>query len=408
MPAPPARSRSASVPCGISSTSDLPRRRRDERDPVDRRRFVHLRGVHPRAAPAADRLRRRARARRADAADGHAHRRGRACGSYPAGCGRPRSRSAAANGRPCGASCSRPRAPACSRQSSWVSPGSSARPRRLILTALGNTSFNANPFKGKQDALPLFVYRLIRFPQTAAIDRAWTGAFVLLGLVLVLFVVARLIGGRGPGTSAASSALRLAQKGSRLSSPTRSTCRPHDAASSRDDVAPGSRRRDVSAWFGDHKVLERVTLEMKAEPGHRADRSVGLRQVDVPADPQPHARARTERVARRHGSHRRRRHLPLGAARHRHPPPHRHGVPEAEPVPRDDRSPRTSSPGLKLARQRANRARHPTDRRELPTPRRALERSEEPARHGRRRALRRSAAAPVHRPCARRASPTSC
>ena len=50
----------------------------------------------------------------------------------------------------------------------------------LILTALGNTSYNADPFHGKQDALPLFVYRLVRFPQAAAIQRAWTGALVLL------------------------------------------------------------------------------------------------------------------------------------------------------------------------------------------------------------------------------------
>ena len=62
-----------------------------------------------------------------------------------------------------------------------------------------NTSFNGNPFNGKQDALPLFVYQLVRFPQTASIQRAWTGALVLLGLVLILFVIARIIGGRGPG-----------------------------------------------------------------------------------------------------------------------------------------------------------------------------------------------------------------
>ena len=62
----------------------------------------------------------------------------------------------------------------------------------LLLTALGNTSYNADPFHGKQDALPLFVYRLVRFPQAAAIQRAWTGALVLLMLVLVLFVIARI------------------------------------------------------------------------------------------------------------------------------------------------------------------------------------------------------------------------
>ena len=83
----------------------------------------------------------------------------------------------------------------------------------LILTSLGNTSFNANPFKGKQDALPLFIFRLIRFPQTAARDRAWTGALVLLMLVLVLFIIARIIGGRGPGHIGRVKRARLARKG---------------------------------------------------------------------------------------------------------------------------------------------------------------------------------------------------
>ena len=44
---------------------------------------------------------------------------------------------------------------------------------------------------------------------------------------------------------------------------------------------PRRRRRqrwsptDVSAWFGSHKVLERVSLSMEAGQGHRADRPVG-------------------------------------------------------------------------------------------------------------------------------------
>jgi phosphate transport system permease protein len=83
----------------------------------------------------------------------------------------------------------------------------------LIITSLGNTSFNADPLHGKQDALPLFVYRLVRLPQSAAIQRAWTGAFVLLGLVLVLFIIARIIGGRGPGHIGRIKRARLARKG---------------------------------------------------------------------------------------------------------------------------------------------------------------------------------------------------
>jgi len=83
----------------------------------------------------------------------------------------------------------------------------------LIITALGNTHFNANPLAGNQDALPLFIFRLVRFPQTASINRAWTGAFVLLGIVLILFVIARIIGGRGPGHIGRIKRLRLARKG---------------------------------------------------------------------------------------------------------------------------------------------------------------------------------------------------
>ena len=68
----------------------------------------------------------------------------------------------------------------------------------LILTIGGAFVVNTNPFSGKQDALPYFVFRLVRFPQESQVARAWTGALVLLLLVLVLFIIARAIGGRGP------------------------------------------------------------------------------------------------------------------------------------------------------------------------------------------------------------------
>jgi phosphate transport system permease protein len=64
----------------------------------------------------------------------------------------------------------------------------------LIATAAGFDSMNANPFHGQQDSLPLFVYKQVR---TGLIDaqtqRAWTGALVLVGLVLVIFTAARII-----------------------------------------------------------------------------------------------------------------------------------------------------------------------------------------------------------------------
>jgi phosphate transport system permease protein len=83
----------------------------------------------------------------------------------------------------------------------------------LILTVGGAFIMNWNPLVGKQDSLPFFVFRLIRFPQEAQIARAWTGALVLLILVLVLFVIARAIGGRGPDNISRLKKRRLKRKG---------------------------------------------------------------------------------------------------------------------------------------------------------------------------------------------------
>jgi len=66
----------------------------------------------------------------------------------------------------------------------------------VLLTAFGNKLLNANPMSGAQDNLPLFVYFPIRSSVDAEVARAWTGAFVLIVLVLILFTLARIIGGR--------------------------------------------------------------------------------------------------------------------------------------------------------------------------------------------------------------------
>jgi len=64
----------------------------------------------------------------------------------------------------------------------------------LIFTAFGYDLMNANPFKGSQESLPLFVYRNIRKPDVSAIERGFAGALVLMMLVIALFVLARFIG----------------------------------------------------------------------------------------------------------------------------------------------------------------------------------------------------------------------
>ena len=64
----------------------------------------------------------------------------------------------------------------------------------LLFTAFGADLMNSNPFNGPQESLPLFVYRNIRKPDPSAISRGFTGALVLMMLVIGLFALARYIG----------------------------------------------------------------------------------------------------------------------------------------------------------------------------------------------------------------------
>lgn len=66
----------------------------------------------------------------------------------------------------------------------------------MILTAFGADTTNVNPTHGPQGDLPLFVLKLIRVPNATQNQRAWTGALILVMLVLVLFVAARLVTSR--------------------------------------------------------------------------------------------------------------------------------------------------------------------------------------------------------------------
>jgi phosphate transport system permease protein len=66
----------------------------------------------------------------------------------------------------------------------------------LLLTILGNTATNINPFNGPSAALPLYTFTLMRTGLEVALTRAWGGALILLALVLILFVSARLLSGK--------------------------------------------------------------------------------------------------------------------------------------------------------------------------------------------------------------------
>ena len=67
----------------------------------------------------------------------------------------------------------------------------------VLLTAFGSSAVNWSPTNGPQADLPLYVYQLLKQGNPAQIARAWSGALVLVMLVLILFVIARVIGERG-------------------------------------------------------------------------------------------------------------------------------------------------------------------------------------------------------------------
>lgn len=69
----------------------------------------------------------------------------------------------------------------------------------VLLTAGYTAALNANPFSGPQVSLPLAIFELVKSPQPTQIARGFGTAAVLLGLVLLLFAAARLLGGRGAG-----------------------------------------------------------------------------------------------------------------------------------------------------------------------------------------------------------------
>ncbi|MGI5149507.1 phosphate ABC transporter permease PstA [Plantactinospora sp. CA-294935] len=85
----------------------------------------------------------------------------------------------------------------------------------VLLTAGGATSLNLNPFEGWNNSLPLVTYSLTRSPEESFIVRGFGTAATLMMLVLLLFVLARLVGGRGPGQLSRGQLRRRARESAR-------------------------------------------------------------------------------------------------------------------------------------------------------------------------------------------------
>ena len=85
----------------------------------------------------------------------------------------------------------------------------------VLLTAGYTTYFNSNPVHGPMVSLPLVAFELVRTGEPQYVVRGFAAATLLLLIVLVLFVLARAVGGRGPGNLSASQLRRAMRMSAR-------------------------------------------------------------------------------------------------------------------------------------------------------------------------------------------------
>ncbi|WP_433466530.1 phosphate ABC transporter permease PstA [Spirillospora sp. CA-128828] len=66
----------------------------------------------------------------------------------------------------------------------------------LLLTIFFTKAINSDPLNGPQASLPTFIWEQAADPNQNSIDRAWTGALVLIGIIMLLNLVARFVARR--------------------------------------------------------------------------------------------------------------------------------------------------------------------------------------------------------------------
>ena len=108
----------------------------------------------------------------------------------------------------------------------------------VLLTAGFTAALNLNPTTGPMVSLPLATFEFVKSPEPSMIARGFGTAAVLMVLVLILFIVARIIGGRGPG-NLSKRQQRSRVKRSRADSQ-RFTQREASRRASADDIAASS------------------------------------------------------------------------------------------------------------------------------------------------------------------------
>jgi phosphate transport system permease protein len=85
----------------------------------------------------------------------------------------------------------------------------------VLLTAGFTASVNTDPLHGPMVSLPLFAFTAIFNSSPAMQQRGFAAACFLLLVVLVLFVIARILGGKGPGHVSKRQARRIERRSAR-------------------------------------------------------------------------------------------------------------------------------------------------------------------------------------------------
>ena len=250
----------------------------------------------------------------------------------------------------------------------------------LLILAPYTKNFQRDLFNGNFPTLPMMINQdRGDFALATAAERMWGAALTLILLVMILNLIGRVIAHCGAGQEVRESDTEHGQANRRQ--------RP---------------QRLLRLLQGHRGHLD----DGRAPLRHGLHRPVRLRQVDLPAHPQPDARGDPRRSRRGQG-HARRREPLRQLDRPRDRAPHgRHGLPAAEPLPDDvDLRQRRGGPAAQRRQEQEDPRRH---RREVAQGRQPLERGQGPPEQARRRPLRRPAAAAVHRPGHRRASRRCC
>ncbi|MEV7185864.1 phosphate ABC transporter permease PstA [Kitasatospora sp. NPDC093102] len=86
----------------------------------------------------------------------------------------------------------------------------------VLLTAGFTSQFNGNPFAEHQVSLPLYIWNYVKQPYDGMIARGFAAGLTLMAVVLILFVTARVLGGRQPGQLTRAQKRRLNREARRL------------------------------------------------------------------------------------------------------------------------------------------------------------------------------------------------